>query len=223
MNKVLSEIKSIPGIIGGFFFDSRHGIQAGNLPTVFKKENLNKIGTVLDKMYMMSNSGLENITDLVLCYDESTISMRRIGKTLSLVIISDPSLNQNLLTMSMNMLAEDFRRIDAGLKEFVENKEENTGTPVNSIRSLSEEDVIYNSPLATQLQGMQTALFEILGPMAQIIFKEAVRDWIQSEEPSETSIPGLLEILAGEIDDPVKEKKYFELISPCMDHIMDND
>ncbi len=223
MNKVLSEIKTIPGIIGGFFFDSRHGIQAGNLPTVFKKENLNRIGAVLEKMYMMSNSGLGDITDLVLCYDESTISMRRIGKTLSFVIISDPSLNQNLLTMSMNMLAEDFRKIDAGLKEFGERKEENSENLVSSIKDLSAEDVIHHSPLATQLQGMQTALYKILGPMAEIIFKEAVRDWIQSEEPSETSIPGLLEILAGEIDDSVKEKKYFELISPYMNNIRDND
>ncbi len=221
MNKVLSEIKSIPGIIGGFFFDSIQGIKTSNLPSVFKEENLNKIGNVLDKMYMMSNQGLKDISDLCLYYEESTIIMRRIGKTSSFITLSDPSLNQNLLTMSMNMLADEFKIIGAKFENANENKEEivEVSTPMEN---LSEEEVINNSPVSGQLQGMQTALLKILGPMATIIFKEAVRDWIKSEAPSETSIPILFEILANEINDPEKEEKYLTLISPYIENITDH-
>ncbi|MCP4720573.1 MAG: hypothetical protein GY860_14045 [Desulfobacteraceae bacterium] len=222
MNKVLNEIKSIPGIIGGFFFDSIQGIKTSSLPPVFKEENLNKIGTVLDKMYMMSNQGLKDISDLCLYYEESTIIMRRIGKTSSFIILCDPSLNQNLLTMSMNMLADEFKIIGTKFENANENKEEivEVSTPMEN---LSEEEVINNSPVSGQLQGMQTALLKILGPMATIIFKEAVRDWIKSEAPSETSIPILLEILANEINDPEKEEKYLTLISPYIENITDHE
>ena len=222
MNKVLSEIESIPGIIGGFFFDSIQGIKASNLPPVFKKENLHKIGNVLDKMYMMSNPGLKDVSDLSLYYEESTIILRRIGKTTSFIVLSDPSLNQNLLIMSMNMMADEFKIINANFENANENKEEIVENVSIVMESLSEEEVINNSPVSVQLQGMQTALLKILGPMATIIFKEAVRDWIQSEEPSGSSIPVLLEILTNEINDPEKEEKYLTLISPYIENITDH-
>jgi hypothetical protein len=222
MNKVLSEIKSIPGIIGGFFFDTTQGIKTCNLPPVFKEDNLNKIGIVLDKMYKMSDSGLKDISDLFLYYEESTIIMRAIGKTSSLIILSDPSLNQNLLTMSMNMLADELNKIGNKFDDANENKEEIAEDISPIVKNLSEEEVINNSPMAPQLQGMQAALLKILGPMAKIIFKEAVRDWIQSEEPSYASIPVLVEILTDEINDPEKEKKYFELISPYIENNTDH-
>ncbi len=212
MNNVLSEIKSIPGIIGGFFFDSIQGVKASNLSPIFKEDNLNKIGKVLYKMYTMSESGLKDISDLFLCYEESTIIIRRIGNTSSLVIICDPSFNQNLLTMSMNMLAEELKEISLKFDQANENKEQISAGVGSRIEKISEEEIINNSPVSDQLQRMQTALFKILGPMAKIIFKEAVRDWSQMQDPSETSIPALLEILIKEINDPEKAKKYLEMV-----------
>lgn len=212
MNTVLDEIKTIPGIIGGFVFGVTHGIQMNNLPPVFKETNLNKIGKVLDKIYRSSKAGSPDITELSLYYEESTIIVRPLGKTAYLVIMSEPSLNQNLITMSMNMVADEIIQMGETLDSAAENLDSNTQT--QSVKEISAEEIINNSPLSEQLCGMQTSLLKIIGPMAKIIFKDAINAWIGSNNPSESSLPRLVEILLNEINNSEREEKYLKMIAP---------
>lgn len=214
MNTVLNELKSIPGIVGGFFFDAVQGVQFSNLPPVFKDENLKKIGKVLDKMYGMSQSGLTDISDLFLYYEESTLIIRQIGKTSYLVVISDPNLNQNLLIMTMNMNGDALKAMGLEFDGANENNIPLSPASKTPVETVSAEEIINNSPVADQLQGMQTALFKIVGPMAKIIFKETVEEWIQSQNPIESSIPILLDLLLKEINDSEKEQQYVNMITP---------
>ncbi len=212
MNTVLDEIKTIPGIIGGFVFGVTHGIQMNNLPPVFKETNLNKIGKVLDKIYRSSKAGSPDITELSLYYEESTIIVRPLGKTAYLIIMSEPSLNQNLITMSMNMVADEIIQMGETLDSAAENLDSNTQT--QSVKEISAEEIINNSPLSEQLCGMQTSLLKIIGPMAKIIFKDAINAWIGSNNPSESSLPRLVEILLNEINNSEREEKYLKMIAP---------
>lgn len=212
MNTVLDEIKTIPGIIGGFVFGVTHGIQMNNLPPVFKETNLNKIGKVLDKIYRSSRVGSPDITELSLYYEESTIIVRPLGKTAYLIIMSEPSLNQNLITMSMNMVADEIIQMGETLDSAAENLDSNTQT--QPVKEISAEEIINNSPLSEQLCGMQTALLKIIGPMAKIIFKDAINAWIGSNNPSESSLPRLVEILLNEINNSEREEKYLKMIAP---------
>ncbi len=212
MNTVLDEIKTIPGIIGGFVFGVTHGIQMNNLPPVFKETNLNKIGKVLDKIYRSSKAGSPDITELSLYYEESTIIVRPLGKTAYLIIMSEPSLNQNLITMSMNMVADEIIQMGETLDSAAENLDSNTQT--QSGKEISAEEIINNSPLSEQLCGMQTSLLKIIGPMAKIIFKDAINAWIGSNNPSESSLPRLVEILLNEINNSEREEKYLKMIAP---------
>jgi len=130
------------------------------------------------------------------------------------VVISAPQFNQNLLIMTMNMNGGELKAM--GLEFDGANENNITLSPADQtpVETVSAEEIINNSPVADQLQGMQTALFKIVGPMAKIIFKEAVQEWTQSEDPTESSIPMLLDILSNEINDPEKEQQYVDLISP---------
>jgi hypothetical protein len=212
MNTVLDEIKTIPGIIGGFVFGVTCGIQMNNLPPVFKDANLNKIGKVLDKIYRSSKAGSPDITELSLYYEESTIIVRPLGKTAYLIIMSEPSLNQNLITMSMNMVADEIIQMGETLDRAAENKDSNAQT--QPVKEISTEEIINNSPLSEQLCGMQTALLKIVGPMAKIIFKDAINAWIGSNNPSESALPLLVEILLNEINNSEREEKYLKMIAP---------
>jgi len=106
----------------------------------------------------------------------------------------------------MHLLMESHRVMD----EAQDDEQDVLLPPFNG---LSENEIIKNSPISDRLQGMQSALFEVLGPMATIIFKDAVHDWIKSSEPSGFSIPGLLKILRNEINNHEREEKYLKLIS----------
>lgn len=117
----------------------------------------------------------------------------------------------------MHLLMESHRIMDESKSHepaVINNKDEEQASSRLPLKNLSEEEIINDSPIAARLQGMQTALFEILGPMATIIFKDAVHDWIKSNEPSDSSIPSLLTILKNEISNHEREAKYLKLISP---------
>lgn len=84
-------------------------------------------------------------------------------------------------------------------------------------RSLSGkevEDLIRSGPVAEQLQEMQAALYQIVGPMAKVIFRDAVREWLPSQNALEFNLSALVEVLTREIRDPDKEQQYVKMISP---------
>jgi hypothetical protein len=58
---------------------------------------------------------------------------------------------------------------------------------------------------------MQTALAKILGPMAKIVFIECVEMWQRSCDPSKSTLPELLNIIASEIDEPKKAASFRQL------------
>jgi CheY-like chemotaxis protein len=74
------------------------------------------------------------------------------------------------------------------------------------------EQLLESSPLSGILSKMKDALVKIMGPIAEIVFTDALDSWMTSGEPSTSSIPLLLDILDSEIGDPEKITKYREMI-----------
>jgi hypothetical protein len=218
-NSVLDEIKSIPGILGGFVYSLNHGVRMNNLPPVFREDNLNKAGSVIDKIYHSTNTASDNITELALYYAESTIMARPIGEHVYLIVVCDPSLNRNLLTMTINMIAGRLKRVAENLDTMPDNKEISVGPGTDNVSQPGKSDDILNSGrMSVQFEGMQTALLKIMGPMSKIIFSEAVDTWAGMGEPSVSTLPELVKILLNEINDDEKESKYLKMIAPYLEN-----
>ena len=80
--------------------------------------------------------------------------------------------------------------------------------------ALNMEELMTASPVAPRLQQMQAALYKTVGPLAKIIFRDAVKKWAESGNITSLRLPLLSRILAKEINDPEKEKAYLEIMSP---------
>ncbi len=218
MNTLLNEIQSIPGIVGCFVYSLNHGVRMNNLPPVFKDANLKKVGSVIDKIYQSTNLASENVTELVLYYAESTIMARLIGETAYLIVLCDPSLNQNLLTMTINMIADKIKLIAENMDILQGGSDPSVNAGPTGLLNPEKSDGILNvSHMSSQLRGMQAALLKIMGPMSKIIFKEAVETWSGMGEPSISTLPDLVEILLNEINDSEKEAKYLKMITPYLE------
>ena len=189
-----------------------------NLPPVFKDANLKKVGSVIDKIYQSTNLASENVTELVLYYAESTIMARLIGETAYLIVLCDPSLNQNLLTMTINMIADKIKLIAENMDILQGGSDPSVNAGPTGLLNPEKSDGILNvSHMSSQLRGMQAALLKIMGPMSKIIFKEAVETWSGMGEPSISTLPDLVEILLNEINDSEKEAKYLKMITPYLE------
>jgi len=215
MKQVLEEVKAIPGVVGGFVFNSRKGVAANNLPPVFKEAKLVNIGKMLSKMYLSGKTNFSDITEISLYYEESVVIIREAASDLFLIVISDPSVNLNLLTMSLNLIMDDFNTLTELDMEPIQGAKTGSGAAPKKI--VTAEEVLQSTPLGNDLNSMKAALAKVMGPMAKIIFTDALNEWLQSNMPSYAELGRLVAILEREINDSDKSAYYRELILPYLE------
>ncbi len=214
MKALLEEVQSIPGVIGGYVFHPKKGIVISEMPSVFKEANLVKIGKMLVKIYMTSFGSFPDVSEITLYYDESLVVIRKIPAGIYLIIFCDPSLNLNLLTMTLNLIMDDLNK--NGQNNIYNADNGSSDLPGKRPPQKNPEDIISHGPLADTLKNMERAMAKVVGPMAKIIFKDAVEEWALNNTPSADSLDILMNLLAKEIDDPEKITYYRELIEPYL-------
>lgn len=208
MKQLIDELKAIPGVVGACIYSSRVGLQETNLPGIFKADRLAAVGKQLAKLYAAGRMSFDDLTDVSLHYDESVVVARELQKNLLIFAICDPSFNHNLLSMSFNLLQEEFRNGQFGKAEAAESVPSiPTPTPV-AVASASKLD----ARQLGLLEEMKGKLGRILGPMAGYIFAEVVEVWERHGARAER-LGSLLELLDKEIADEDKSATYRQLIA----------
>ncbi|MCD6188000.1 MAG: hypothetical protein J7K09_07515 [Desulfuromusa sp.] len=212
MLHLIDELKVIPGVMGACIVNSQTGLQVTNLPAVFKPERLTLVGKHLLRLYSVGRMNFADLTDITLNYDESVVVARELEKNTLVFAICDPAFNLNLLTMSFNLLHEEFK-----LGNFTETVAE-TAAPVEAEPAISlppiEKEI--SGSLQNLLAEMKALLGGILGPMAGFIFDEVTDNWIEQGAPDFSRIEELIEQLNQEIDDPDKIDRYRQLIASAI-------
>ena len=67
--------------------------------------------------------------------------------------------------------------------------------------------------LSDALDDLKTQLARVMGPVSQIIFDNAVRQWKSAGGGAPSDLPELVRIICREIDDPVREKQYRDSVA----------
>ena len=209
MIHLIDELKVISGVIGACIVDSREGLRVTNLPAIFKPERLNLVGKHLLKLYSAGRMSFDDLTDITLHYDESVVVARELEKGTLLFAICDPTFNQNLLTMSFNLLQEEFN-----LGNFAEATTKTSQAEEEEPEAPTETAI--SKPLQELFDEMKGTLGKILGPMASFIFDEVVENWVEQGAPAFSRIEELIEQLNQEIADQEKIDTYRQLISPAL-------
>ena len=223
MEHVLNEFKSVQGVMGAYIYNARGHVLANNLPTIFKEAMLLNIGKVLAKLYSAGGLTFPDISDVFLSYEESIVIVREITDKSYLIILSEPSLNVNLVTLTMNLIKDELKEAIGNASSAPTPRPAALSQPIIAEGSPKERKttanmLIENGSLAAPLQGMQAALAKVMGPMAKIVFVESVEKWQDICLPSFKNLPKLMEILALEISDPEKVGRYEELVRSIVMH-----
>ncbi len=209
MIHLIDELKVISGVIGACVVDSRDGVKVTNLPSIFKPERMNQVGRHLLKLYSAGRMSFDELTDITLQFDELVVVARQLEKGRLLFAICDPTFNHNLLTMSFNLLQEEFN-----LGNFVEDT--TAAPPTEEKRSEVSTEGAISEPLQNLLDEMKGLLGKILGPMAGFIFDEVVENWTTQGAPDFSRIEELIEQLNQEIADQGKIDQYRQLMTPVL-------
>lgn len=212
MIHLIDELKVIPGVIGACIVHSQEGLKVTNLPAIFKPERLTLVGKHLLKLHSVGHMSFDDLTDISLNYDESVVVARKLEKNTLIFAICDPTFNHNLLTMSLNLLDEEFKLgnfAEAATLKVSSVKEKSPAMAQPTEQGMSEK-------LQSLLAEMKEALGKILGPMAGFVFDEIVESWAEQGAADFSRIEALIEQLNREIADPDKIGKYRQLISSAL-------
>ncbi len=211
MINLIDELKVIPGIVGACIV-STEGLQATNLPAMFKPERLSLVGNHLLALSASGRNSFSDLTDMTLNYDESVVVARELIEGTILFAICDPTFNYNLLTMSFNLLQEEFKGGNFSASTVAAPA---VTEPVAAPPTPPSEAKI-SAPLQDLLDDLKSLLSKILGPMAGFVFDDVVEEWQAQGAADFSRIEDLISGINREIDDQEKIDHYRSLIAPLL-------
>lgn len=197
MKGILDDLKDLSGVIGAGVYHSQNGMLATNLPAIFTEQKLTEIGKLLTKLLSAGRMSFPDLTDLSLQYDESAILARELNETSIIFLLCDPDFNQNLITMSLNLLQQELT----------------SKTVAPPPPSSPQETPAPAENVTPVLQQIQEQLPKILGPMADIIFDEVVESWREQGKSTLKDVKVLIQLLEEEIDNTDQISRFRESIA----------
>jgi len=207
MKLLLEDIKCIPGVSCVFYFDTHAGIVAKIAPPTFSDETLSGVGRTLVKIFSGGKQLFTDIQSVQLRLDQLSIFINWVVETHYLAIIHEPTLNPNLLSMTIAQTVKDLKAALAAPTP-VPTHESDTGN--NKVRQ-----VLGTGPYAQIFSAMENSLAKVMGPMASIVFQDTLGQWIgKLNDPDKIPLDKLVKMLSTEIGDPEKIKTYEKLITP---------
>ena len=217
MDKLFKKLASTPGVIGAFIYHREDGIKEKSMPAVFKDENLNRIAASLIKMLAAGKKGFADIREVSLYYEESIVLIREHPGNRFLIVFCD--------TLSRkNRADKPVTQVRHYLGEAANRRRKIKPRPLAAVPQIKPnamdreaEALMNSSPMSKSLQGMQASLSKVMGPVAKIVFINALQDWIETDRPSFDSMPVLVDMLGHEINDNEKFKDYQGGITPYIE------
>ena len=208
MQQLIDDMKAIPGVIGACTYRSQEGIINNNLPSLFSDERLHNSAKHLAKIHAAGRLNFPDLTEVMVNYEESVVVFRQINLNDHLITFCDPGINMNLLGMSLNLAIEN---LSVQAVENINKSAPKTATKPPNVQALLEK-----GPMAQPLQSMLKLLTKVIGPMAKIVFDEALIRWVATIEDKKGSFSKLLEIVCQEIGDGDKSTEYRNLVREKM-------
>lgn len=206
----LDELQNVPGVYGACLYHSQEGVLQSNLPSLYTDATVSEIGKVLARIHTAGQMNFSDLTDVSIRYDETTLLLRKIAEEINVFAILDPDCNQNLVTMSLNIIQQELKGKDLFSELSSTPSAPSASAPQAPTGGVPSAEV---EPILTK---MQNSLAEVLGPMAALIFDEAVDDWKAQGGGSKDSLPALIQLISEEIGDDAKAREYRSMIQPIL-------
>jgi len=206
----LDELQNVPGVYGACLYHSQEGVLQSNLPSLYTDATVSEIGKVLARIHTAGQMNFSDLTDVSIRYDETTLLLRKIAEEINVFAILDPDCNQNLVTMSLNIIQQELKGKDLVSELSSTPSAPSAAAPQAPTGGVPSAEV---EPILTK---MQNSLAEVLGPMAALIFDEALDDWKAQGGGSKDSLPALIQLISEEIGDDAKAREYRSMIQPIL-------
>ncbi len=200
MVHLIDELKVIPGVMGACICHPHEGVQASNLPAIFKVERLETIGRQLIKMISAGRMSLDGLSDLILRFEESMVVARELKGGGVVFALCDGSCHRQILQMPLSLVADGYAGVVASL-----DKASPAASPIMEPGPAATAET--NVSVDELIEGLQGVLAPLVGPMAGMIVEDSAETW-ESDGRSVTRINALVDLICQEIGDDEKADAF---------------
>ncbi len=190
-SKLTDIIESLPEINGGFLYAPDRGIYSNQATGIADDESLQSVSIKLSKIVSMMTIHFQDTEGIRVTFRDLVLYGVMIKDNDWLFLLYQPSLSYSMVNMTVQMA------LNIKLEE-----NEITEQPSPPVaEEFDIEDIMGpESTLGPPLITIQEELATHIGPVAEIVFQDAVEKW-SKDAPSIESLPLLISALELEIDD----------------------
>jgi len=186
MKTVLRELAMLPGVIGSCISTGNTDVLASTLPSFFSETMATDASSNIKRMMQMAKvKGLAPKT-MSIRYDKFTILAIPITEDALLLVLCETGSNTSLVATTASMLAPEIAK--------------KLSQPQQKKRDDSETLQYIDPRTNKALEEIKTALFETVGPVADMICEDCLFNWTENKAADMGRIFELLACISKEID-----------------------
>ncbi len=198
--KLTDIIESLPEIQGGFLYSPDRGIYSNQATGIADDIALQNVSIKLSKIVSMMIIHFHDTEGIRVTFKDLVLYGIMIEDNDWIFLLYQPSLSYSMIKMTVQMALN--------IKTEEPERTEQVSPPVTEkfdIESLMGPGSELGPPLIT----IQEELATHIGPVAELVFLDAVEAW-SKESPSKEALPALISSLEIEIDDEDAAKLFME-------------
>ena len=190
-SKLTDIIASLPEIEGGFLYNPTRGIYSNQTADTIDDSSLLQVSTKLNQIVSMLTVHFHDVGSIRVTFKDLILYGLMFEENNWLFLLHHPSLSPGMVKMTAQMalniqVEEEPQREDA--------------PPTQEGESLFEVLMHEESELREPLIAIQEELANHIGPVAELVFSDALDEW-SGAPPSLETLPEFLDNLEQEIDD----------------------
>ncbi len=199
MDQAIDTLKKLPGVLGVCVYDAEQKVMINRMPPFLSDEALAGLGEQLREVLALAREKLSQASEMTLHYDEISLFVHTFADK-SILVFGEPYMNGRMVSYSLNMLSKPKTAEYDGQNE------------VAATEKITPQGVDFSG----YIPDLKQRLAKVIGPMADIIFDDALSAW---QRGGDASFNSLLKILREEIDDADKYERYLELCAEFIEKI----
>ena len=205
MRRLLQEISVIPGVAGSCIFDKTAGALCSEFNAELPVDLTESVGIHFVRLLQMGLMNKLNIKSAHFRFDRYIVVGLPLDTGAILLAICEPDANCSLVATTAVMLAENMRdgwalsASEPGLK--TEEK-----APDVQPSAAEKQDVL--ASLKPQLEEIESALMEAIGPVSGMVMTDYLNKWYQSGLAEPSRLGDLVTMLVEEIGDESLAKSF---------------
>ena len=224
MDKILSELVSFDGISHSCIYQNEQ-ITASTFPSIIQ-DKLSGMGAFIDKIFSSAHAIDRNHDEIHIELEENTLIAYRVNDDFLLILMATKSVNLSLVYMTIKSIEKSVKLHgitppktkssqpkflkDSEKKEVGDYKKEDI--PIWSVNGESNgapSELVNQQKLERSSNGLKKLLLENFGPVGDIIFDEALKQWEASHRPELENIGKLVDLITLEIDGKNEKRAFF--------------